>query len=72
MINIHERMLPNVAGIKPVTFWSPVGCIHQGQQVCFVATTWHKYQEKIQTDHYENTPIQIHWKFYNHKQKIFR
>ena len=23
-------------------------------------------------DHYENTPIQIYWKFYNHKRKIFR
>ena len=21
---------------------------------------------------YENTPIQIHWKFYNQKKKIFR
>ena len=23
-------------------------------------------------NHYENTPIQIYWKFYNQKRKIFR
>ena len=25
MINLHERMLPTLAGVKPAIFWSPVG-----------------------------------------------
>ena len=25
MINLHERMLPNLAGVEPATYWSPVG-----------------------------------------------
>ena len=28
--------------------------------------------ERITTKHYENMPIQIYWKFYNQKMKIFR
>ena len=24
-----------------------------------------KYSEKLSTSHYENTPIQIYWKFYH-------
>ena len=27
---------------------------------------------EIYWGHYENTPIQIYWKFYNQKRKIFR
>ena len=25
MINLHEKMLPDMAGIEPATSWSPVG-----------------------------------------------
>ena len=25
MINLHERMLPTLAGVEPSTSWSPVG-----------------------------------------------
>ena len=25
MINLHERMLPTLAGVEPATSWSPVG-----------------------------------------------
>ena len=31
MINLHERMLPTLAGVEPVTSWSPVGRRIQGR-----------------------------------------
>ena len=35
----------------------------------YVPATSHKV---IHKRYYENTPIQIHWKFYNQNWKIFR
>ena len=29
-------------------------------------------EEEFDSHHYENTPIQIYWIFYNQKRKIFR
>ena len=35
-------------------------------------TTKKKQQPKTATNHYENKPIQIYWKFYHKKMKIFK
>ena len=32
----------------------------------------HKKNRMWEHNHYENMPIQIHWKFYHQKMKIFR
>ena len=33
---------------------------------------WYELWGKCSTNHYENMPIQIYWKFYHQKMKIFR
>ena len=60
----HETIIPrqyHVAGYKKVYYLEL--CLFQAIFIKFLHLIHH---------HYENTPIQMYWKFYDQKRKIFR
>ena len=44
----------------------------KGENICDFLFAFLHTKTLLKRSHYENMPIQIHWKFYHHKMKIFR
>ena len=85
MINLHERMLPtrrwtypqapdNQSDAHPIEPPRPASPYISNENL------WKLLDQTAEQfvyipygiNHYENMPIQIHWKFYHQKMKIFR
>ena len=47
MINLHERMLPTLAGVEPVTSWSPVG-----RRIQLSLRGWQSFQKISNRNHF--------------------